>query len=73
MAILMLYNDSLTYSAGSIAESLKMEKKVVTQTVASLVKAKVLLGDEQDEKGEYEDSKEFTLNVKFTNPKVKVC
>ena len=72
MAILMLYNDSLRYTAGAIADGLQMDKKMVAQTVASLVKAKVLTGIEPDEKGEYDDATEFGLNVGFTNPKVKV-
>lgn len=72
MAVLMLYNDSTKYTAGSIEEDLQMEKKMVAQTVASLVKAKVLTGAEPNERGEYDGSAEFELNLRFTNPKVKV-
>lgn len=73
MAVLMMYNDSVKYSAGAIADGLQMEKKTVAQTVASLVKAKVLTGSDPDEKGEYGDIAEFELNLGYTNPKVKVC
>lgn len=68
----MLYNDSLTYTAKSIVDNLQMDKKMAAQTISSLIKNKVLIGEEPDARGEYDDDKEFKLNQGYTNNKYKV-
>lgn len=56
----------------AIAEGLKMEKKLVAQIVAGLVKVKVLLGPDPDDRGEYADEAEFELDLNIRCPETVV-
>lgn len=72
MAVLMLYNEGLKFTAKDICEKIGMDKKTMVQTVASLVKNEVLNGKDSDGKTDYTDDEMFNLNISYKNKKVKV-
>ncbi len=43
MAVLLMFNDSLQYSIGTLVESLKLKKDVLVQVALALVKCQLLL------------------------------
>ncbi|KAJ1361358.1 hypothetical protein KIN20_020581 [Parelaphostrongylus tenuis] len=73
MAVLLLYNDSLEYTTRSLVESLGMDKKTLSQVLLSLIKNDVLKSSENLE-GPIEPNDEtiISLNLKYSNKKVKV-
>ncbi|EPB80358.1 cullin family protein [Ancylostoma ceylanicum] len=73
MAVLLLFNDSVEYTVASLVTSLGMDKKTLSQVLASLVKNDVLKSSEGlDISSEAKDDVVLTLNHGYFNKKVKV-
>ncbi|CAJ0597989.1 unnamed protein product [Cylicocyclus nassatus] len=73
MAVLLLFNDSVEYTVGSLVTSLGMDKKTLSQVLASLVKNDVLKSSEPlDISSEAKDEICLSLNQTYFNKKVKV-
>ncbi|VDO36452.1 unnamed protein product, partial [Haemonchus placei] len=73
MAVLLLFNDSVEYSIGSLLSSLGMDKKTLSQVLVSLVKNDVLKSSEGlDASSEAKDNVVISLNQSYSNKKIKV-
>ncbi|PIO67217.1 hypothetical protein TELCIR_11039 [Teladorsagia circumcincta] len=73
MAVLLLFNDSMEYSIGSLILSLGMDKKTLSQVLVSLVKNDVLKSSESlDVSTEAKDNVIISLNQTYSNKKIKV-
>ncbi|VDL69346.1 unnamed protein product [Nippostrongylus brasiliensis] len=73
MAALLLFNDSMEYSIGSLVASLGMDKKTLSQVLISLVKNDVLKSSENlDASADVKDDVTISLNKSYSNKKVKV-
>ncbi|KAE9415044.1 hypothetical protein Angca_008267 [Angiostrongylus cantonensis] len=73
MAVLLLFNDSLEYTTRALADSLGMDKKTLAQVLVSLIKNDVLKSSENLEtSSEPSDEIVISLNLKYSNKKVKV-
>ncbi|KAK6057059.1 cullin family protein, partial [Cooperia oncophora] len=73
MAVLLLFNDSVEYSIGSLILSLGMDKKTLSQVLISLVKNDVLKSSESlDVSSEAKDTVVISLNQNYSNKKIKV-
>ncbi|VDM58101.1 unnamed protein product [Angiostrongylus costaricensis] len=73
MAVLLLFNDSLEYTTGALVDSLGMDKKTLAQVLVSLIKNDVLKSSGSLEtSSEPSDEIVISLNLKYSNKKVKV-
>ncbi|CAI4229085.1 unnamed protein product [Auanema sp. JU1783] len=72
MAVLMLFNDSLEYTFGSLLKSVDMDRKTLSITLNSLTKTEILKGCEPGTNLDYEDGRVVSLNMAYTNKKIKI-
>jgi len=63
MAVLLQYNDNDTLSLDELATATAISKDVLTQVLAILVKAKILINEEKDQ---------YDLNPNFKSKKIRV-